>query len=47
MSPLSHSDFDKVSEEAKELIRSLLVKAPNKRITAVQAIKHPWFIKMG
>lgn len=34
-----------VSEEAKDLIRKLLVVDPDKRLTADQAIRHPWFMK--
>jgi len=31
-----------VSSECKDLVRKLLQKKPNKRITASQALKHPW-----
>ena len=37
--------FDRVSEEAKDLIRRLLVIDPSKRITAGDALNHPFFIK--
>jgi len=32
-----------ISEEAKNLISHLLLKDPKKRLTAVQALEHPWF----
>ena len=32
-----------ISKEAKDLIRNLLVLDPNKRLSAKQALKHPWF----
>ena len=34
--------FDKVSKECKDLISKLLVNDPKKRITAAQALEHPW-----
>jgi len=34
--------WDDVSESAKDLIRSLLVKEPSKRFTAAQCLTHPW-----
>uniref|UniRef100_A0A7S2XV40 non-specific serine/threonine protein kinase n=1 Tax=Fibrocapsa japonica TaxID=94617 RepID=A0A7S2XV40_9STRA len=34
--------WDPVSEEAKDLIRKLLTVDPNKRITAAEAMQHPW-----
>lgn len=39
---LSSKRWDRVSSHAKDLIRKLLNKDPNKRITADQALKHPW-----
>ena len=38
--------FDKVSNEAKELIKKLLVLDPNQRITAEHALNEPWFTKL-
>jgi len=35
--------WDNVSTEAKDLISSLLIVTPDKRITAAQALNHPWF----
>eukprot|EP00939_MAST-03C_sp_MAST-3C-sp1_P000179 g179.t1 len=35
-------DWKDVSDECKDLVRKLLTKDPKKRITASQAIKHPW-----
>ena len=32
-----------VSPEAVDLIQKLLIYTPDSRITASQAIKHPWF----
>jgi len=36
--------WDPVSEDAKDLIRKLLVIDPKKRLTASQALKHKWFV---
>lgn len=36
------TSFDDVSEQAKDFIRSLLVKEGRKRLTAKQALRHPW-----
>lgn len=35
--------WDNVSENAKDLIRRLIVLDPDERLTAAQALKHPWF----
>ena len=40
---LESPPFDKVSNSAKDLIRKLLTMDPNERITAEQALNHPWF----
>ncbi|CAD8152911.1 unnamed protein product [Paramecium octaurelia] len=42
----SFSAFDRVSSEAKELIKSLLAKQPKKRITCEKALEHQWFKNM-
>lgn len=34
--------WDEVSDVAKDLIRSLLVKDPKKRLNAEQLLEHPW-----
>ena len=36
--------FDKVSAEAKDLIAKLLERDPAKRLSAEQALLHPWFL---
>lgn len=38
-----HKGFEKVSDSAKDLIQSCLNKDPQQRITAEQALAHPWF----
>ena len=35
--------WSRVSPEAKDFIRKLLVRNPENRLTAAQALKHPWF----
>jgi calcium-dependent protein kinase len=40
---LSSPPFDTISEEAKDLIRKTLEMDVNKRITAEEALNHPWF----
>ena len=40
---LSSPPFDKISEEAKDLIRKTLNMNVNERITAEEALNHPWF----
>ncbi|CAK75813.1 unnamed protein product (macronuclear) [Paramecium tetraurelia] len=42
----SFTAFDRVSSEAKNLIKSLLVKQPKKRITCEKALEHQWFKNM-
>ena len=39
----NHKEFDSVSEEAKSLIKKMLVVTTADRITAEQALKHEWF----
>ena len=39
--------FDTVSEEAKDLIKKLIVVEPEDRWTAKQALEHPWIKKHG
>jgi len=38
-------DWEAVSKEAKELVAASLVYDPNKRITALESLKHPWLEK--
>ena len=38
----SGSDWSKISKEAKDLILKLLDKNPNNRISAFDALQHPW-----
>ena len=42
---ISGEDWENVTEDAKDLIRELLQKKPNKRISAAEALKHPWIVK--
>ena len=37
--------WDVVSSDAKDFIRKLLVSNPRKRLTAKQAMRHPWLVK--
>lgn len=39
----SGRDWKNVGQDAKDLINQLLVVDPSKRITALEALKHPWF----
>ena len=34
--------WDKISEKAKDLVQKLLKKNPNERLSAEEALKHPW-----
>ncbi|KAH8050623.1 serine/threonine kinase [Aureococcus anophagefferens] len=36
--------WDQVSDDAKDLIKKMLVVDPDKRLTADQALRHPWFL---
>ena len=40
---LSTSPFDKLSNSGKDLIKKLLIMDPHKRISAQEALQHPWF----
>ena len=42
---LTSPPFDTISEEAKDLIRKALTMDPTKRISAEEALNHPWFKK--
>lgn len=37
--------WDKISEDAKNLVQGLLKADPNERLTAAQALQHDWFTK--
>lgn len=37
--------WDNISDEAKDLIRRMMTYDPESRITAVEALAHPWFGK--
>eukprot|EP01069_Polyplicarium_translucidae_P011040 Polyplicarium_translucidae@DN3451_c0_g1_i1.p1 len=39
-------EWTKVSDEVKDIIRQMLVYDPSKRITAEDALQHPWLTKM-
>ena len=39
-------EFESCSEEVLDLIRKLLEKDPKKRLSANEALEHPWFLKM-
>lgn len=38
-------EWDEVSDEAKDLVRKLLAYDPAKRISAAEALQHPWIKK--
>lgn len=40
---MSGPKWESISPQAKDLIRGLLELDPKKRLTAVEAIEHPWF----
>ena len=39
----NHPEFNDISAEAKSLIKNLLVVDPKARLSAGDALKHPWF----
>ena len=41
------ADWEKVTDDAKDLIRRMLKVNPRRRITASMALKHPWFLKQS
>nr|BAJ96684.1 predicted protein [Hordeum vulgare subsp. vulgare] len=43
----SSSPWPTISESAKDLIRQMLSRDPKRRITAVQALEHPWLKEGG
>ena len=42
----NHVEFKVCSKEVLDLISKMLVVDPNRRITATDAMKHPWFKKI-
>ena len=42
---LNGDDWNNISNDAKDLLKKLLQKKPNKRITAQEALKHPFIVK--
>jgi len=43
----STNSWAKVSEEGKDLVARLLVKDPESRMSAQEALQHPWMIKQS
>ena len=41
------NEWDEISEEAKDLIRHLLVRDPNMRYSAADVLSHPWIVQKG
>lgn len=37
--------WDCISDQAKDLVQKMLEKDPEKRLTATEALQHPWFNK--
>ena len=37
------NEWEGISEDAKDLIRKLLEYSPDKRLSAEEALDHPWF----
>lgn len=44
---LLEPEWDEVSDEAKDLVRKLLTFDPAKRISAADALQHPWIKKQA
>ncbi|KAA8537485.1 hypothetical protein F0562_027093 [Nyssa sinensis] len=44
---IQSSPWPSISSSAKDLVKKMLVKDPKRRITAAQALEHPWFRKDG
>lgn len=41
--PYVDDHWKKVGEKAKDLLKKLLEKDPNRRLSAADALNHPWF----
>jgi calcium-dependent protein kinase len=39
--------WPKISNQAKDLVRRMLMRDPKKRLTAEQVLKHPWMVQHG
>lgn len=44
---LSAPSWSKISNSCKDLVKSMLTVHTSQRITALEAIRHPWFFKMS
>lgn len=44
---INEPEWADVSSEAKDLVKKLLTYDPNKRISAFEAINHPWISKVA
>ena len=42
-----HDEFKSCSDEVKDLISKLLITEPKHRLSAQEALKHKWFVKMN
>lgn len=40
-------EWDHVSGDAKDLVRCMLVVDPAKRLSATEALQHPWIVRKG
>lgn len=40
---MEDDDWKEFSQNAKDIVSRLLIKDPSKRLTAQEALKHPWF----
>ena len=40
---MKDKEWDLISDEAKDLLKKMLKKNPDKRISSSDSLKHPWF----